>query len=376
MVSEDKNFRPNWASPPGDTISDLIEERKWKQIELARRLGISQKHVNRLIAGKVLLTEEMASRLATVFGSTERFWLRREALYREHSARLKREELYPQMVDWLDKFPIKELKDAGVLSKLRLGKTNKPKLVEELLRFFGINSPDQWESEYVAMKAFFRRRNDNDTNIGAVTAWLRLGEIVAERYERELKLSGKTFHYNRKKFRTALREIRTLTVLDPAEFQPKIMELCLRAGVFLVFVPAIPKARVSGMTRWWRRDRPLIQLSLFGKSNDRFWFTFFHETAHLLFHDKKKQKIHLDENYEYATDDPVEIEANEWASEILIPQIYEPNLRLLQSKAAVRNFASQIEIHPGIVVGQLQHRKLIPYSWMNDLKDTFTFVDE
>ncbi len=57
MIEKQEEFCPNWASPPGDTIADLIQERSWTQVQLAKRLGISKKHVNRLINGKVALTE-------------------------------------------------------------------------------------------------------------------------------------------------------------------------------------------------------------------------------------------------------------------------------------------------------------------------------
>ena len=63
MTEPNTPFAPDWASPPGDTIADLIEERGWTQAELAERLGYSARHVNRLVQGKVALTEDAALRL-------------------------------------------------------------------------------------------------------------------------------------------------------------------------------------------------------------------------------------------------------------------------------------------------------------------------
>ena len=82
-------FRPDWVSPPGDTILDLIEERGWTQANLAARLGFSRKHVSQLIEGEVPLTEEAALRLGQVLGAGVGFWLTREARYRERNARLE-----------------------------------------------------------------------------------------------------------------------------------------------------------------------------------------------------------------------------------------------------------------------------------------------
>lgn len=88
MIENREKFDPDWASPPGDTIVDTINERGWTQVQVANQLGISRKHLNRLIRGEVALTDEMAIRLANVIGSTEQFWLRREARYRQQLARL------------------------------------------------------------------------------------------------------------------------------------------------------------------------------------------------------------------------------------------------------------------------------------------------
>jgi HTH-type transcriptional regulator/antitoxin HigA len=99
--------------------------------------------------------------------------------------------------------------------------------------------------------------------------------------------------YSKAEFKKAVKEIRSLTVLPPKEFEPKMRKLCCDAGVALVLVPSIPKAHVSGMARWLNPHKAVIQLSLYGKQNDRFWFTFFHEAAHILLHDKND--IFLDE---------------------------------------------------------------------------------
>ena len=94
MTEQEQTFSPDWVSPPGDTILDMMEERDWSQVELARRLGFSPKHLNQLIKGKASLTDDTALRLERVLGSTANFWLNREARYRERLARLNVKERY------------------------------------------------------------------------------------------------------------------------------------------------------------------------------------------------------------------------------------------------------------------------------------------
>lgn len=89
MTDRGHVFSPDWVSPPGDTIRDLMAERNWSQVELAHCLGFSLKHLNQLVKGKAPITKDTALRLERALGSTANFWLNRETKYRERLARLQ-----------------------------------------------------------------------------------------------------------------------------------------------------------------------------------------------------------------------------------------------------------------------------------------------
>ncbi|HPQ94625.1 MAG: ImmA/IrrE family metallo-endopeptidase [Thiothrix sp.] len=362
----DVPFAPDWVSPPGDTILDLMNGREWTQAELAERLGFSLKHVNQLIKGKVALTEDAAIRLQSVLGSSVEFWLKREAQYRERAAMLEAQQRHAGMIGWLDQLPVKDLMKLGVIENRRIDANSKPRLVTEMLAFFGVATPEQWQSHYGSMEVCFRRSRAEQSDIGAISAWLRMGEQTAE------KLDGP--YYDESRFKAALQEIRALTILSPQEFQPRLMQSLHQAGVALVLVPALPGAGVSGVARWLNAHRPLIQLSLYGKSNDRFWFTLFHEVAHILLHGKEKKAVFLDDPGNGESDSPQEKEANAWARDFLIPRDRASMLEEMpKTKVMVKALAAELGIHSGIVVGRLQYEGLIPMKWMNDLKDSFRF---
>lgn len=359
-------FAPDWVSPPGDTILDLLEERDWTQQQLADRLGYSLKHVNQLIKGKVPLTDEAAARLQNVLGASVGFWLSREAQYRERLAVLDAAERQAAMVPWLERFPVKDMMDLDVLPKQVVNAKSKPRLVGELLSFFGVASPDQWASQYERMELAFRRSREDQADVGAITAWLRMGERQAE------KLDGPA--YDEKRFFEALKEIRGLTCLGPHEFEPRMRRLLHEAGVAFVMVPALPRTHVSGVARWLNAHRPMIQLSLYGKQNDRFWFSFFHEAAHILLHSKQKKAVFLDDPSGAASTSEEEKEANAWARNALIAPGDAARLAALpKTKAAVVEFAGTVGVHPGIVVGRMQHDGLLDVRWLNQLKVSFTF---
>lgn len=371
MTESATRFEPDWVSPPGDTIAELLEERGWSQQELAQRLGYSEKHVSQLINGKVPLTDDAAMRLNSVLGASVGFWLTREAQYRERLAKQEATSRFAAWQDWLEQIPVRDLMAAGKIDKRRIDARSKPAVVEQCLAFFGVASPDGWLARYGALQHQFRRSREEQCDLGAITAWLRMGEQAAE------KQVGP--RYEEVQFRAALREMRCLTVLPPEQFEPRLNALFRESGVMFVLVPAIPKSHVSGVARWLEVDRPLIQLSLYGKSNDRFWFTLFHEAAHLLLHShgkRSKASVFLDDPSHITSATQQEREANAWARDWLIPQAHTAELAGLTSRPAVLDFAQRQGIHPGIVVGRLQHDGVILPSWLNDLKARFRIVDE
>jgi len=363
-------FVPDWVSPPGETILDLMEERGWTQAELARRLGYSEKHVSLLVNGKASLSDETAMRLERVLGSSASFWLAREAKFRERSARLEAAKACSGWVDWLDQLPVKELMSFERIPKRRMIQKHKPAIVSDCLRFFGVASPEEWQKHYGGMEVAFRRSRPDQADIGAISAWLRLGEQEAEQVQCP--------KYNKAKFTSALEMIRGLTTQMPEKFEPTMKTLLRDAGVSLILVQAIPRSHVSGVARWLSATHPVIQLSLYGKTNDKFWFTFFHEAAHILLHAGSKeaeQSVFLDDPSSGHSEDPKEVEADRWAAHTLIPAEFSEELPCLRDKATIVAFAKRIHIHPAIVVGRLQHEGIVPLqSALNGLKQSFTLT--
>lgn len=364
MIDTLQPFTPDWVSPPGETIADLLEERDWTQAQLAERLGYTPKHVSLLINGKASVTEEAALKLERVLGSTAAFWLNREAQYRAQLAKIEEQNLLLSWIPWLDELPVKDLMKQGAIPKCHVNAKRKPSIVKDLLTFFGVASPNDWRNHYVGMQASFRQTRPDQCDVGAISAWLRQGEVAAER----LTCS----RYSKAKFEKAVEEIRSLTVLPPAVFVSQMHQLCASAGVVLVFVPSIPRAHTSGVARWLNPHRALIQLSLYGKTNDKFWFNFFHEAAHVLLHDEQKKDIFLDDwGQGEKLESQKEAEADQWSKVFLIPSEYESELPSLRSKEAVTEFAERIGIHSAIVVGRLQYEGVIPMHWMNEFKESF-----
>ncbi|HSB82533.1 MAG TPA: ImmA/IrrE family metallo-endopeptidase, partial [Candidatus Methylomirabilis sp.] len=141
--------------------------------------------------------------------------------------------------------------------------------------------------------------------------------------------------------------------------------------VAVVFVPELPKLRISGAARWVSPRKALIQLSLRYKTNDHLWFSFFHETGHILLHGKRS--VFIDDGN---ASDGEEAEANVFAANLLVPPAVYELLKATSppSEPAVLRASKEAGVAPGVIVGRLQHDGLLRYDQMNHLKERFTWV--
>ena len=368
MTESNLGYRPSVVSPPGATLGELIEERGIAQAELARRMGRPINAVNEMVLGTKEITEDSALELERVLGTPAHFWLAREARYREYLARQRDAGRAESRLEWLGKLPLKQLQESGHLPQGRLTAVFKASLIEPALRFFGVASPEGWEEQYGRVQAAFRRANPSQqTNNTAITAWLRLGEIAAQSSTQSADLPA----YRAEKLLANITAMRALSTRPVADIGAGLKTLCAEAGVLLLFVPAFPGTHVSGVARWLG-DRPLIQLSLLGKWSDVFWFSFFHEVAHILKHPKRA--VFLDDaSSGVAVESKEEKEANQFAADVLITPADRQRLgRIDLTTEGIRAYAREINIHPGIVIGCLQHMRLVPYaSPLAQLKDRY-----
>lgn len=353
------DFRPDWISPPGDSIADLLEEQGWNQSAFAERMGYTEKHISLLINGKAAITEDSAFKLERVTGMPAGFWLSREAQYREAIARIDEERSLAGEVAWLRDLPVRHMIQHGWIREF----PDTGAQVAECLRFFGVASTKAWQSSYQEPIAAFRASKRFSIDAAATATWLRQGERAAGSVE--------TQPYDKAKFRASLSLIRELAnEHDPRVFAPRLVEICAQAGVAVVFAAAPKGCPVSGATKWLTPTKALLMLSLRHKSNDHLWFSFFHEAGHLLLHGKRMMFIDIEGKLE----DEQEDEANKFATETLIPASFNGTLaELPATEAAVLGFAQTVRIAPGVVVGRMQKEGLLSWNKLNHLKVRYTF---
>jgi len=361
MNDELTGFIGDWLiPPPGVTIADLLEERTWTQKELASRLDYTPKHVNLLIKGDAGINEETALKLERVLGGTAGFWLTREIKYREALARKEEFSSLKAYIGWLKQLPLNDMIKFGWIRHY----SDKSQQVAACLRFFGVASVEVWEEKWMRNLAAFRSPTIQEKQKGAVAAWIRQCEFLAQAIVCK--------PYDAQRFKDVLQMVRKLTKEENMEkITKELKKLCADAGVAISLVPAPKGCSAHGATCWLGPDKALLMLSDRYKSNDQFWFSFFHEAAHILYH--AKRIFYIDIEGQLGTDE--EEEANNFATNILIPSEYATHLHeIAQNKNSVIKFAKTVGIAPGIVVGRMQKEQILPWkTLLNNLKTKIEF---
>ena len=356
------DYQPDYAAPPGTVLEEHLAVHGLSHAELARRCGRSAKLISEIVAGKAPVEPATALQFEKVLGMSARIWLGIEADYRLHHERMAEAE-DEEGKAWAKRFPINDLVERKAIDEpARHGE-----LVSQLLGFFGVATVNAWHAKHSAPRATYRHSPSFDSDKFALATWLRLAELEAA--------NQVDLDYREPAFKAALGKVRVLTRADVPRSLKEVARLCNESGVALALVKPLPKMRLSGAAWWLSPHRPIVALSARHKTDDHLWFSFFHEAAHIFLHGKKVVFV----DGASTDDDDIETEANEWASNFLLPR--KSWHRFLDrggfSGNRVSLFAKEQGIAPSIVVGRLQHEGLLPWhSPLNSFKTKLQWADE
>ncbi|MBX3177862.1 MAG: HigA family addiction module antidote protein [Candidatus Hydrogenedentes bacterium] len=329
--------------PPGEYIQDELEARGWLQTDLVDILGVDKKTVSDIIAGKRSITPDMAVLIGEAFGTGPEVWLNLDNAYRLHHTRCgadrvrevsRKSELYA-------KYPIRQMANRGWLSQTK----DMALLEQELAAFF---TPEDL--------GFAARRSGDEAKEPLQLAWLYRAHHLARTLPAE--------PFSETALARAFPELKTL-LRDPADLV-RLPEILARAGVRILIVEALPTSQIDGVCFWLDQKMPVVALSTRLDRIDNFWFTLMHELMHVKYGHGRERAM-LDVDILGRKDDIPKEErlANEGAAEFCVPQAeleaFIAHTRPGFSMAKITAFAEDIQAHPGLVVGQLQHRGVIEY---------------
>lgn len=350
MVKAKFSYNPNFAIHPGQTLKDELEFLKLTQVELAQRTGLSEKHISQVMNGSDPITSDTAIKLELALGMPATFWGNLQKNYDLTLARIASERKINKEIKEAKKFICySELVTLGFVERTRDWKVK----TKNLLKFFGVNS--LYSIQITEAIAF--RQNSSKFNQYSLAAWLRCGEIEANKIDVD--------ELNKTSVRKIIPELKKLT-LHPNNLGQKLRELCASVGIAVIYTPYFKNTRVNGSVRWIR-NKAVIQLNTRGVYSDIFWFTFFHELGHILLHGVKDEFLY----YQEKITNIKEKEVDNFATNALINSA-EFN-RLLKcrplNRQKVETFAKSIGVNVSIVLGRLAHEGMPSWKKIAYLRD-------
>jgi HTH-type transcriptional regulator/antitoxin HigA len=348
-------LRPATMPPPGAMLKRELEARGWTQKDLAAIIQRPEQAISEIANGEKRITPETAISFASAFGTSAEFWLNLQSnhdLWQAQRAQAANAaDPIRRKARIYERAPIAELVRRGWIKKSE----SLEGLEREVLKFLGISSLD----EPSRIAASFRQSEAFTPEAAAQNAWLRRVDLVS---------GGKRCvgPFRAAAFKAELDEL--IAFSSRVDSAPKALAWLGKRGVAVTIVKHLPKTFTDGAAYIRDDGTPVIALSLRYDRIDSFWFTLLHELGHIVL---GHPGGHVDANLSVGEgQSPHEREANEFAQEHLIPgRRFQSWLKAHRqiSKADIASFAQELGRHPGIVVGQLQHRRVLPYSRCREL---------
>ncbi|MYC07705.1 MAG: helix-turn-helix domain-containing protein [Chloroflexi bacterium] len=344
------------SNKPRSVSEVLLEElklRDWSQNDLAEVLGQSTQWVSRLVVGRRAIDADVAVALGAALGTTAEYWLDIDSRYRLANANANaRVSNVERRAKIFSKAPVTEMIRRGWIP----GSKDMDILEGNLLSFFNINSLDETPQP---IPHAARKSTEYTLVTPPQMAWLFRARNLSQ------GVAARSFTSNR--FEQALDDLKTL-LEHPADIR-RVPAVLAEGGVRLLVVQPLSKSRIDGASFWLDSKCPVIVLSMRFDRIDYFWHTLWHELGHV----HNRDSFALDQDMlpeeqsqgEYCRPES-ELMADNFAVQNLVPQDRLDDFILRVSPLFSRNrlvgFSKLRGVHPGIVVGQLQHRGEIGYT--------------
>jgi len=338
--------RPQKVFHVGKHIKDELLARGWTQSDLACIMGRKASEISNLMSGRRQLSPGLAQELGAIFGRTAEYWLSIDNAYR-----LSQTDYVDQAVilrSELFSYPFKEMQKRHWIAETEDAKELQQEMDRFLGGYLGKPMPDSYELPFAA--SFKRTIKESSLN-NAEKAWLARAKQLAQ--------ACPVAKFNESSIPALKIELRRLAAKTQAVH--RVPELLTGAGIRYVVVEPLPSVKIDGAAFWLDASSPVIAMSLRFDNIGSFWFALLHELDHI----EHKDDFSFDD-LQSKPDDKAEERASDNAANLLVPkQELEAFIRACAprySEARINNLATRLQIHPGIIVGQLQYRGELSYA--------------
>lgn len=355
------DYKNIMAFHPGYYIAEVIEDMGITQAEFAKRLGTNGKIVSNLINAQINLSNEIAEKLSAMLGTSVEFWLNLQVAYEAKLIEIhKQKELdsqvkYAEMIDY--HYFVNN-------AKIPSAKSIYDKIIN-LCKYLKIANLGILSQRDFLVNFRSGVSTIEEKNLVNAQAWLQ----TALNFSNDIE----TNPFNAEKLKAYLPEIRSMTVQEPDVFIDRLKEIFAECGVVFVLLPHLKNSGINGAVKWINANRVVLAMNDRRSYADTFWFSLFHEIKHVL---QQKIKTVFVSNKSLGMtqlNENLEIEADNFAQSYLIPDKAYKEFSTTKNitESDIIWFSKKINIHPGLVVGRLQHDGIIPQSRYTNLKQQY-----
>ncbi len=298
----------------------------------------SSARVSEVLSGKRPITMSMARALHRHLG------IPADVLLQEPGASLPDD--IPDM-EWT-RFPLKAMAKAGWLPDVPNLKDRAEELISELM--------DRAGGRTFAAAPLYRKNDDRRVNAKtddyALRAWC--WQALAQARQNEPSVAYQTGTVNPQ----LLRHLAQLSVMEKGPVQAR--EFLAQQGICLEYVSHLPRTHLDGAALRLPGGRPVIGLTLRYDRIDNFWYTLFHELAHVGLHldrDEDEEGFVDDHSLRGTEKGSVEEQADKLAQDALIPpEVWAEGVILEDAgPMAVMQMASKAQVSPAVVAGRIRY---------------------
>lgn len=359
MVKKRKNQIEEIIIHPGDTIKELLEENNMSQEELAERTSFSPKHISEVVNGKKRISASLAKGLEYVFGINTTFWLNLQSIYDKEMLEFEEKNNITKEEIEISKKIEPILKYAYSLNLIDKYNNDIERVI--LARSFcKINNLSNIE-KILKLQVAYKRIDKQKIDDYILYAWQRICELLASKEEIENEYNKEKLINNIEKIKLIMFEENTNLMIS------KMKEILKECGIIFQVVEYFQGAPIQGFIE---KNNENIILSITTKESyaNIFWYTIFHEIAHILNDDIQTNKIDY-----YIENSKIEEKADIIAKNILIKEdTYKEFIKNNNfTKEEIKNFSKKNNIREFILIERLEKDNLISYNLYKDLKISY-----
>ena len=342
---------------PGETLKEILEERDMSQKELSLRTGFSGKHISTVLNGEKNISVSFAKKLEYALNIDAEFWMNLQNQYDKEL--IEFDELHSISEEEVSIF--KSLKDIfayivekGFISDIK----QKEQSILELRKFFNVSNLDSIPS--IVSAGAFRAQTSVNYDPYVLFAWLKICESLSEKIETEYVPQEEQLE----KLLSLCPKIKELSLLPQEKLITELQNYFSSCGIAFVIIPAFEGAPVQGFIKTNQDGKTTIGMTFRQKRADIFWFTLFHEIGHFINGDSKQKFIDFE-----SVENTRETKADNFAQKMLLDSsaysqfVNENNVSLKR----IISFAESQNVAPSIVIGRLQHDKVIGWHEYTDV---------